>query len=144
MEELVKKIKKKTNKDGVFIESVLIKLNSLGFKIVDDDINLLAFCFKKAENYIKNFCNVSSVPDGLEFVFIDLICGEFLKELSNRSIGVTDEDKDNMDRIRSITEGDTSVTYELGKTKEERMKSLIDDLLNKNEELLCYRKIKWH
>ena len=60
------------------LERVKKRLESFGYALKDGDEAALAFSIQKVENTIKNDCNVSSVPEGLEMIAIDMAAGEFL------------------------------------------------------------------
>lgn len=111
------------------------RLGELGCEVSDNDLELVDFCLKKVENQIKNYTNLSAVPEGLFEVFVDRVCGEVLLsklksgELGEGSLGV-----------KSISEGDVSVSF----SGEMTAADIIERLLNSGGgELACYRRIKW-
>ncbi len=57
-------------------------------------------------------------------------------------VEVTDENSITKN-IKSITEGDISVTYSDGEGSLSRYEKLIDSLLNRKSELIKYRKLRW-
>ncbi|MGN1481458.1 hypothetical protein [Porcipelethomonas sp.] len=63
------------------------RLKSFGYEFKDGDEMILAFSVQKAENTIKNDCNVSSVPDGLLNIAVDMAVGEFLTSKKTFSPG---------------------------------------------------------
>ena len=104
---------------------------------------MIGFSVQKVENTIKNECNVTSVPDGLYNISIDMICGEvlFSKKQTGQLEGFNLETA-----LKSVQAGDTTVTYaiESSMTPEQRLNNLISYLLNYGKgEFACYRKIKW-
>ena len=54
------------------LERVKERLESLGYVLKDGDEVILTFSIQKVENTIKNDCNVSSIPGGLENIAIDM------------------------------------------------------------------------
>ena len=65
------------------------------------------FCIQKVESSIKNDCNVSSIPDGLVCIAVDMAVGEFLtakKTFSPDSIAGLDLDY----AVKQIQTGDTN------------------------------------
>ena len=60
------------------LDMVKERLQSFGYEIQDGDEIILNFSIQKVENTIKNDCNVSSVPDGLVNIAVDMAVGEFL------------------------------------------------------------------
>ena len=131
--------------DEPFIESVLKRLESLGYTIQADDGWMIAFSVQKVENRIKNSCNVSSIPDGLKFEAVDMICGEFLFAL--KQTGKLNEQFDLETAVKQVQAGDTSVTFAVGdgsNTPEQRLQYLLNYLMTKGEgDFVCYRRIKW-
>ena len=126
------------------LEDVKERLASFGYQVTEVDSWMLTFLIKKVENHIKNTCNVSSIPEGLGNVAIDMGVGEFL--LNKKSIGgLTGFDLEAA--VKQIQEGDTSITYAIGEgdlTPERRLDALIAYLMNNGKnELISYRCIKW-
>ena len=60
------------------LEKVKERLQSFGYTLKDGDEVILNFSIQKVENTIKNDCNVSSIPDGLVNIAVDMAIGEFL------------------------------------------------------------------
>ena len=60
------------------LDMVKARLQSFGYEIKDGDETILNFCIQKVESSIKNDCNVSSIPDGLVCIAVDMAVGEFL------------------------------------------------------------------
>lgn len=131
--------------DELFIEKVLLRLESFGYLVENEDSWPIAYSIQKVENIIKNTCNISTVPEGLISNAIDRVCGEFLnmkiqtgqaKEFINLEVAV-----------KQVNEGDTSVVFaisENSKTPEDKMNAFISYLVIKGEsDFVCYRKIKW-
>lgn len=126
---------------GEFFEDVLERLDSLGYVIKGTDDWMISFSIQKIENTIKNECNVTSVPDGLNNVAIDMICGDLL--LNKKQSGQL-EDFDLDQAMTTVTAGDTSVTFDTKNTSEGRLNNLISYLIsNGRGEFISYRQIKW-
>lgn len=114
------------------------RLGELGYETSASDGELLLFCKNKTENYIKNYCNLTAVPEGLLEFFIDRVCGEFL--LTKLRSGKLNSENFNNSDIKSISEGDVSVTF----SEDNSIHKLIEKLLQSGGgELNCYRKIRW-
>lgn len=126
------------------IEEVKARLASFGYEVTEVDEWMLNFLVQKVENHIKNIANISTIPEGLGNIAVDMVVGEFL--LNKKSIGSL-EGFDLEAAIKQIQEGDTSITYAIGEgdlTPEQRLDLLIDYLMNRGKnELLSYRCIKW-
>lgn len=131
--------------DEQFIELVLKRLESLGYTIQDGDGWMIGFSTQKVEDHIMNSCNTSSIPDGLKFTAVDMICGEFLFTL--KQTGKLNEAFDLEVAVKQVQTGDTNVIFALGdgsQTPEQRLNNLLSYLMTNGEgDFVCYRKIKW-
>ena len=145
--ESIVKIINKEEVDEEFIEKILQRLVSFGYKPSEADSWMITFCMQKVENHIKNSCNISEIPDGLIEIEIDRICGEFL--FSKKQSGQLNADNgfDVDMAIKQVQAGDTNVTFAVGEgseTLETKLNALISYLMNFGEgDFVCYRQIKW-
>lgn len=145
--ESIVKIINKEEVDEIFIEDILNRLLSFGYKPSETDSWMITFCIQKVENHIKNSCNISEIPNGLKEIEIDRICGEFL--FSKKQTGQLNVENgfDLEMAIKQVQTGDTNVTFAIGdgsETPETRLNKLISYLLNVGEgDFVCYRQIKW-
>jgi hypothetical protein len=128
------------------LEKVKERLQSFGYTLKDGDEVILTFSIQKVENTIKNDCVVSSVPDGLENIAIDMAIGEFLtakKTFSPDDIAGLDLDY----AVKQIQTGDTNTVFATGEgnlTAEQRLDNFLNHLLTYGrDEFSCYRKIRW-
>lgn len=128
------------------LERVRERLVSFGYTLKDGDGAILAFSIRKVENTIKNDCNVSSIPDGLANIAIDMAAGEFLtakKTFSPDDIAGLDLDV----AVKQIQEGDTSTVFATGEaslTPEQRLDGFLGYLLTHGRgEFACYRRLRW-
>ena len=126
-----------------FFTATLQRLVSLGYKLKENDDWILCFAMQNVENHIKNSCNVTSIPDGLFSVAVDKVCGEFLyAKKQSGQLEITGLDLDGA--IASISEGDTSVSFNVDSSDESKFNQLIQYLITKGEgDFVCYRKLKW-
>ena len=93
------------------MEEIIARLAQLGYDVTEGDMPALLFAQSRAEEIIKNACNVSEVPEGLRYKAVDMACGEFLnaKYKTGQLSGYTAAD----DRlVKTVSEGDTTVTYQ--------------------------------
>ncbi len=118
-------------------------LEGFGYEMKDGDAGLLQFCADRVCEHIRNDCNISEIPDGLAHLAVRRTVGEFLgaklafdaKALINVEAGRI---------VKSVSVGDTSTSFEVGSTPEERLKAAILLLKKAGEgEMACYRKIRW-
>lgn len=128
------------------LEKVKERLQSFGYTLKDGDEVILNFSIQKVENTIKNDCNVSSIPDGLVNIAVDMAIGEFLtakKTFSPNDIAGLDLDF----AIKQIQTGDTNTVFATGGsslTPEQRLNAFVSYLLTYGrDEFSCYRKIRW-
>lgn len=128
------------------LEQVKERLKSFGYEWKDGDEVILTFSIQKVENTIKNDCNVSSIPDGLTNIAIDMAIGEFLmtkKTFSPDDIAGLDLDF----AVKQIQEGDTNTVFAVGDgnmTPEQRLNNFLNYLLTHGrDEFSCYRRIRW-
>lgn len=122
------------------------RLQSFGYEWKNGDEAILAFSVQKAENTIKNDCNISSVPEGLINIAVDMAVGEFL--MAKKAFAPDDiAGLDLSTAVKQIQEGDTSITFAAGEgslTAEQRLDNLINYLLTYGKgEFVRYRRLLW-
>ena len=93
------------------LAAVTARLEALGYKVVEADSAALQYNIAKAETYLKFSTNRLEVPEGLLYVWADMAAGLFLTD-KKASGGLTDT-YDFDAPAKSISEGDTSVTFAL-------------------------------
>ena len=146
MDEMILKILSTIPSSNItknFVESIINRLISFGYPPKDVDLWELSFIMLDVENRIKNSCNTTSIPEGLNCVAVDMICGQFLMNRKN-SGRLELSNLDLSGAITSITEGDVSISFDAGSTDEQRFNQLMNYLMTKGEgEFVCYRKLKW-
>jgi len=124
------------------IDDVTSRLTAFGYAATELDIAILPFIITKVENKIKSECNVDEIPEALNNIAIDMICGEFLFSMKQSGKLTDSFDLDTM--VTSVATGDTSVSFDPKYSVEQRLNTLIDYLMNKGEgEFACYRTLKW-
>lgn len=128
------------------LELLKKRLKAFGYDVGNEDEFALSFAVNKAENTIKNDCNVSDIPEGLINIAVDMAAGEFLslkKTFSPDSLSKLDLDY----AVKQIQAGDTSTSFAVGDgtlTPEQRLDVFIRHLLTYGRsEFSCYRKIRW-
>lgn len=128
------------------LDMVKARLQSFGYEIKDGDETILNFCIQKVESSIKNDCNVSSIPDGLVCIAVDMAVGEFLtakKTFSPDSIAGLDLDY----AVKQIQTGDTNTVFATGEgsqTAEQRLDAVVNWMLNHGKgQFAKYRRVCW-
>lgn len=122
-------------------DEIIKRLSTLNYKVSENDEFLLKFIIDKVEQDIKNKINRDEVPSELHFVFIDRVCGEFLKVV--RSSGVlSDEQFDGV--VASIKEGDTSISFDVNSSPQAKFDAYVNQLSNSgNDDFAKFRKFVW-
>lgn len=125
----------------VFKEKVVKRLASLNYEIKDTDEFVLKYVIDKVEQGIKNKTNLSEVPEGLHFVFVDRVCGEFLKGMYISNLLA---DKQIEATVTSIKEGDTQVSFDKDSSPQAVFCAYITHLANcGNDDFAKFRKFVW-
>lgn len=127
-------------------EMVLKRLVEFGYELKEIDAWPIYFAMQKVEHHIKNQCNITSIPDGLMHIAVDMVCGEFL--FAKKQTGQLEFDAVNLDgAIKKVQEGDITVEFATGTSSSNEGSSFdkfIDYLIyGKESELVCYRKLMW-
>lgn len=126
--------------DGAFYEMVCQRISSLGHTVTEDNEWVIKFIIDKTLNHIKTVCNISEIPEQLTQVACDMAAGEFLNQLFV-SGKLTDLEIEQT--LQSISMGDTSILYASGTDRNTTFKAWLDSLINKDGELICYRRLRW-
>lgn len=128
-----------------FTQSEIInRLEGLGYTIKPSDNYTLGFLMEKIENEILNFCNVDELPIEAVYVAIDMVCGEFL--LGKKSSGdlILNGIDLNQSEIKSISEGDTSISYDNNsQNAAQKTDMLISSLIDSKRSLHKFRRLAW-
>lgn len=127
-------------------ETAKERLTTFGYDFKAADIPILSYAVQKAENMVKNECNLSEIPEGLFNVVVDVAAGEFL--LSKKTFAPGDISGLDLDiAVKSLQVGDTNTTFAVGEgsqTAEQRLDFLIDRLLNGGrKQIPRYRRLLW-
>lgn len=128
------------------IDTVTERLKSFGYEVRADDKFALAFCIEKVRNTIRNETNQKEVPEGLDFIAVDMACGEFL--FSKKTFAPDELKNIDLDfAVKQIQTGDTSTVFAVGEgslTPEQRLAAFIDFLLSYGKaEFDLFRRIRW-
>lgn len=142
LEDILTIMINKTSLSESFYEDILKRLVSFGYILKEDDAWLVCFAIQKIENHINNYCNITSIPNGLKNVAIDMICGEFLfNKKQTGQLNISNLDFDGA--FTSIKEGDVQVNFG-SSSDEDKFNKMLNYLMHNGEsDFICYRKIKW-
>ena len=59
-------------------EQVVERLEHFGYVADEEDYEHIDFELNKTINYVKNYCNISTIPEILDYRIIDRVCAYFL------------------------------------------------------------------
>lgn len=121
---------------------VIKRLKDFGYKYDEvEESHALEFAISKASWSVLNDTNCDVIPEGLLNIAIDMACAEFL--LLQKGFGkLTDIVFESV--AKSISEGDTSVTFVDGATPEQKFDAAVGHLLTGHKgEFARYRKLVW-
>lgn len=121
------------------IELTIKQLELFGIELTDTDDFELSLAVNKIQESIKNTTNQLSVPEGLTFTAVNMICGEFLhgRNATNRLEGFSVEQA-----LKSVKVGDATLDFGGGHAPD--IGTFINHLLVSGRgDVLSYRKLKW-
>lgn len=128
----------------VTLENVITRLKQLGYEVTDADNEQVEFELTKTLNYVKNYCNITIIPEILDQRIIDRVCSDFLYYKKN-SGSLNGFNYDAV--IKQVKEGDTSITYAVGQgedTPENRFDSFVKNLERGFDKWLTpHRRLRW-
>lgn len=125
-------------------ENVIQRLKQLGYTATTEDWEQIEFELNLVLNYAMNYCNITDIPSILDPRIIDRVCASFLyyKKNSGSLEGFNYETV-----IKSIKEGDTTLTYAVGQgedTPENRFDAFVKTLERGFDKWLTpHRRIRW-
>lgn len=126
--------------DADFYELVCQRLSSLSYTVTDSDEWIIKYIIDKTLSNIQTVCNVAAVPAALKSTACEMVCGEFLNQL----LGANKLDALQIEQaVQSISMGDTSMTFASGTDSVTALKTLLATMMNKDGELICFRRLKW-
>lgn len=132
------------------LDDVIALLGALGLEVTADD-PLLEFIINSVTEQVKNGTNQQEIPAGLHYMAVEMAVGYYLKYMkdsgkldeSDTDTGITTGEG----VIKSIQEGDTTITYAVDSsaaTPSQQLDDLIDYLINgRRGEFYRYRRLVW-
>lgn len=125
-------------------ENVIDRLSHLGYVATELDYNHIDYEITKTNNYVLNYCYITTIPDILDPRIIDRVCADFLYYKKNYG---SLEGFNYEAVIKQIKEGDTTVVYAVGQgedTPENRFDSFVKSLERGFDKWITpYRRLRW-
>jgi len=127
-------------------EAVKKRLESFGYEAKKEDEPSLDFCVGKTQNSILNKINWKELPEGLEYIAVDMAAGEFLQ--AKKTFAPDDLSMlDLSSAVKQIQSGDTNTVFAIGSgslTREQRLDIFISHLLSYGKgEINSFRRLRW-
>lgn len=126
-------------------EKVVQRLKMLGYNVTADDNDQVDFELNKTLNYVKNYCNIDTIPEILDYRITDRVCADFLYYKKN-SGSIEGFNYDAV--IKQIKEGDTTINYAVGQgedTPENRFDSFVKQLERGFDKWITpHRRLRWY
>ena len=125
-------------------EKVISRLEQLGYIAKSADYDTITFELDTVLNYVKNYCNITIIPDILDNRIVDRVCSAYL--FNQKNAGKLDGFNYEV-VIKELKEGDTTIKYGVGSgedTPENRFDSLVKQLERGFDKWLTpYRALRW-
>lgn len=124
------------------LDTVTQNIKNLNLTYIDDEQTLSIL--KIAFNSILNFINLNFDPffdfNSIYHIISDITIGEYLLLIKNSNL---QSQLDLQDSIKTISEGDISITYFESQSNEDKIDFLINYFLNKKKDLITFKSISW-
>lgn len=117
------------------------RLGYLGYTATEADDGMLTYISNTVQRSVLLNLNIIEIEESIENIVIDKICGEFLlnKKSTGQSITIVLGQA-----LKSIAEGDTTVTYDTAMSQEAQLDMLLKWLISgRDSTLLRCRRIRW-
>lgn len=128
----------------VTVDNVVKRLKMLGYTTTPEDYDMVEFELQRTINYVLNYCNITEIPEILDLRIIDRVCSFFLYNKKN-SGSLEGFDYDVV--IKSVKEGDTTLTYAVGQgedTPENRFDAFVKSLERGFDKWITpHRRLRW-
>lgn len=123
-----------------FINKVIELIDPFGVNLSADDFYLV-FAIESTIQDVLNFCNLKEIPKELEHVVIRRV----LTKILDFKLQTSGADSINIEKgIRSITEGDVSISYDTSLDRGVLLSKFIKEGLNYGMDNLCsFRDFRW-
>jgi hypothetical protein len=125
-------------------DNIINRLDQLGYVADEEDYEQIDFELEKIINYVMNYCNITVIPEILNHRIVDRVCADFLYYKKNSG---SLEDFNYETVVKSIKEGDTTITYAVGQgedTPENRFDAFVKQLERGFDKWITpHRRLRW-
>lgn len=124
--------------------TVVSRLAELGYVATDIDNTAIRRNIDKAEAQLRAEINQREVPEGLFYVWVDMAAGLFLSD--KKAAGALNDVYNFSAPAKSISEGDTSVTFAIADTGsfEDQFDAMLAKMTTPDPDLIiAYRRLVW-
>lgn len=125
---------------GYAIENEVGEGGDIIYHPTPTDLTIITVLKNKIVNAIKSDCNIDEIPTEIEGLVVDNIIGEFF--FDKKTMGTLVIDDMDLNAVKSISEGDTTIQFADGSSQSEMLDTLIKYLLRPID-LSDYRRIRW-
>lgn len=126
-------------------EAVVLRLAMLGYEVTEDDKPGLEYLISRCEKGILANINQTVLPDGLFYILVDMVAGQFLsdKKAAGDLTGFDFEAP-----AKSITEGDVTIAFAGASDGVSNAEARFDTLLAKlthpaDSVFAAFRRVRW-
>lgn len=126
------------------LAAVTARLEALGYQVTESDYTAIRSDITRAETELKVRTNRCEMPGGLFSVWVDMAAGLFLTE--KKASGGLSDIYDFDAPAKSISEGDTSVTFAISDTAtfEEQFDAALERMTHPDAEMIvAFRRLIW-
>lgn len=122
-------------------EKVMERLNVLGVSIKQEEMYIIYNEIDTSKFYIFDFCGINKIDnEELENILINLTAYNILQNKNNISSNFNTDEK----IVKSITEGDISISYETSNSLKLAQNSYIENKIAElKNRLIKYRRLQW-
>lgn len=126
------------------LATVTARLSALGYSVTETDTAALQYNIDKAKAKLKAATNQTDVPLELLYVWVDMAAGLFL--FDKKTSGALDSIYDFSAPAKSVSEGDTSVTFAIADTgsAEDQFDTMLEQMIHPADDLIvAHRRLSW-
>lgn len=123
---------------------IIGRLKQLGYVATEADHEQIEYELQLVTDYVKNYCNITTIPDILDYRIVERVCGAFLFNKKNTG-SLRGFDYDTV--VKELKEGDTTVKYAVGQgedTPENRFDTVVKAMERGFDKWITpYRRLRW-